>query len=216
MWVDFPPQIMVHEIAPGDTLYSLAKDYNTTMEGISSANPGIDPNFLKVGHRIYIPLSNPRAIAHIKGGPLRPQIQGVMAFYKVKGGTWVCVEVKGLPLYRRATDGQNPIGPHGFHIHEFGSCEVGDPENPFQGAGGHWNPTNQPHGNHAGDLPVLFSNKGYAKMCFFTDAFTPDDVIGKAVIIHENPDDYRTKPAGNSGKRLACGINTNVNPFYVT
>jgi len=129
-----------------------------------------------------------------------------MAFYKVKGGTWVCVEVNGLPPYRPATNGQNPIGPHGFHIHEFGNCEVGDPKNPFQAAGGHWNPTNQPHGNHAGDFPVLFSNNGFARMCFFTNAFKPYDVIGKAVIIHLNPDDYRTQPAGDAGKRLACGI----------
>ena len=213
---DFQPHIMVHEITPGDTFYSLAKQYDTTIEVISKANPEVDPEFLKVGHKILIPLPNPKAIANIRGGPLRPQIQGVVIFYKVKSGTWVCVEVKGLPPYKRAANGQNPIGPHGFHIHEFGSCEVGDPENPFQGAGGHWNPTNQPHGNHAGDMPVLFSNNGYAKMCFFTNAFIPDDVIGKAVIIHQNPDDYRSQPAGNAGKRLACGVITHVNPIYVT
>ena len=33
-------------------------------------------------------------------------------------------------------------------------------------AGEHWNLDNQPHGNHAGDFPVLFSNNGYAHMCF--------------------------------------------------
>ncbi|MFY9440614.1 MAG: superoxide dismutase family protein [Tepidanaerobacteraceae bacterium] len=213
---DFQPHIMVHEITPGDTFYSLAKQYDTTIEVISKANPEVDPEFLKVGHKILIPLPNPKAIANIRGGPLRPQIQGVVIFYKVKSGTWVCVEVRGLPPYKRAANGQSPIGPHGFHIHEFGSCEVGDPENPFQGAGGHWNPTNQPHGNHAGDMPVLFSNNGYAKMCFFTNAFIPDDVIGKAVIIHQNPDDYRSQPAGNAGKRLACGVITHVNPIYVT
>lgn len=73
-------------------------------------------------------------------------------------------------------------------------------------AGGHWNPTNQPHGNHAGDFPVLFSNHGYGSMCFFTDKFKVEDVLGKAVIIHENPDDYRTQPSGDGGKRLACGV----------
>jgi Cu-Zn family superoxide dismutase len=83
---------------------------------------------------------------------------------------------------------------------------VGDPEDPFMDAGSHWNPDNQPHGNHAGDFPVLFSNNGQAKMKFFTDRFKVRDVIGKTVIIHQSPDDYRTQPSGNSGKRLACGI----------
>jgi len=43
-------------------------------------------------------------------------------------------------------------------------------------------------------------------MCFFTNKFNVRDIIGKAVIIHENPDDYRTQPAGNSGKRIVCGV----------
>ena len=62
-----------------------------------------------------------------------------------------------------------PIGPHGFHIHNIGLCEITDPENPFQSAGSHWNPDDQPHGNHTGDFPVLFSNNGYFRMQFFTN-----------------------------------------------
>ncbi|HOJ08962.1 MAG TPA: superoxide dismutase family protein, partial [Clostridiales bacterium] len=93
-----------------------------------------------------------------------------------------------------------------FHIHQFGDCQVGNPSEPFKASGEHWNPTNQPHGNHAGDFPVLFSNNGYARMCFFTNKFKASDVVGKSVIIHENPDDYRTQPAGASGKRIGCGV----------
>ncbi|WP_405054396.1 superoxide dismutase family protein [Tepidibacillus marianensis] len=33
-----------------------------------------------------------------------------------------------------------------------------------------------------------------------------NDVIGKSVILHLNPDDYRTQPAGDAGKRVACGV----------
>ncbi|HHW54907.1 MAG TPA: superoxide dismutase family protein [Firmicutes bacterium] len=150
--------------------------------------------------------SRPAAMARLRGGPLRPQIDGVVFFYDVPQGSWVCVEVSGLPPYQAARNGEEPIGPHGFHIHECGNCSVGNPQDPFQAAGGHWNPTDQPHGNHAGDLPVLFSNGGYAKMCFFTSAFKPFQVINKAVIIHQNPDDYRSQPAGRAGKRLACGV----------
>ncbi|MEG6586245.1 superoxide dismutase family protein [Dendrosporobacter sp. 1207_IL3150] len=146
------------------------------------------------------------AIARIKGGPLAPNIRGMVVFRDVPGGTEVAVDVSGLPPYRPAQGNRAPIGPHGFHLHENGSCEIGDAENPFTAAGSHWNPNKQPHGNHAGDFPVLFSNHGCAKMTFFTDKFQVADVIGKTVIIHENPDDYRTQPAGDAGRRLACGV----------
>ena len=43
-------------------------------------------------------------------------------------------------------------------------------------------------------------------MSFFTNKFRVEEVVGKAVIIHENPDDYRSQPAGNAGRRLACGV----------
>lgn len=144
--------------------------------------------------------------AYVLGGPLAPQLRGTVLFKDVPGGTEVLAEVYGLPPYKPASGEDAPIGPHGFHIHEHGNCEIGDPDNPFLAAGGHWNPDNQPHGNHAGDFPVLFSNNGYALMAFFTKRFKPVDVVGRSVVIHENPDDYRSQPAGDAGKRLACGV----------
>lgn len=146
------------------------------------------------------------ATAEMRGGPLAPGISGTVRFFAAAGGTWVCVNVDGLPPYTPAAGERPPIGPHGFHIHEFGTCEVGDPAMPFTAAGEHWNPTGQPHGNHAGDFPVLFSNRGAARMCFFTDRFRVGEVVGRSAIIHAYPDDYRTQPAGASGPRLACGV----------
>jgi Cu-Zn family superoxide dismutase len=37
-------------------------------------------------------------------------------------------------------------------------------------------------------------------MSFFTNQFRVNEVVGKAVIIHQNPDDYRSQPAGDAGK----------------
>ncbi|MFZ3578388.1 superoxide dismutase family protein [Virgibacillus sp. DJP39] len=146
-----------------------------------------------------------RSYAEIKGSELAPNLHGYVVFTNVPNGTEVTVEVNGLPPYRPAIGNQAPIGPHGFHIHQNGDCGSADMPEPFQAAGGHWNPTDQPHGNHAGDFPVLFSNNGYARMSFFTNRFSPQDVIGKSIVIHENPDDYRSQPSGSSGKRIGCG-----------
>src|SRR5690625_4343077 len=137
----------------------------------------------------------------IRGSDLASDLTGYAMFTNVPYGTEVMVEVSGLPHYQPAEGEKNPIGPHGFHIHEEGNCHVDNIEDPFQHAGGHWNPTNQPHGNHAGDFPVLFSNDGYARMNFFTNRFHVQDIIGKAVIIHLNPDDYRSQQIGRASCR---------------
>ncbi|MDO6354022.1 superoxide dismutase family protein [Caloramator sp. CAR-1] len=144
------------------------------------------------------------AYAKIKGSRIYPSIKGLVIFYQTDDGVLVYVNVEGLPNYKSDPNNVSPIGPHGFHIHEFGNCS--EDADSFMTAGGHYNPTNQPHGNHAGDFPVLFSNDGKAFMVFYTNKFKVRDIIGKSVIIHENPDDYRSQPAGNSGKRIACGV----------
>ena len=58
-------------------------------------------------------------------------------------------------------------GGHGFHIHEKGDCSSAD----GMSAGGHFNPTDKPHGNpseadyHAGDMPMLMADgNGNAKL----------------------------------------------------
>jgi len=146
------------------------------------------------------------AYAKILGGYDYPNIKGCLTIKEVKGGSEVSVELYGLPPYIPTGINGQPVGPLGFHIHEKGLCEITNPNEPFQSAGGHYNPNNQPHGNHAGDLPVVFSNDGYSKMTVYTNKFTPQDVIGRSIMIHENPDDYRSQPAGDAGRRIACGI----------
>ncbi|HEX6988230.1 MAG TPA: superoxide dismutase family protein [Bacillota bacterium] len=151
----------------------------------------------------------PVAAAMLEGGPLAPQIHGEVLFFGADSGSTVAIRVNGLPEYVPGNEDTPPVGPHGFHIHEFGSCEAGDPQDPFLAAGDHWNPTGRPHGDHAGDFPVIFSNlgpEGFALMTFFTDEFQPLDVVGRSVLIHLHPNDYRTQPAGASGPRLACGV----------
>ncbi|MCH3964480.1 MAG: LysM peptidoglycan-binding domain-containing protein [Clostridium sp.] len=45
-------------IRPGDTLYKIAREYNVSIGSILEANPGIDPNYLRVGQRLCIPSAN--------------------------------------------------------------------------------------------------------------------------------------------------------------
>ncbi|MPN44967.1 Superoxide dismutase-like protein YojM [bioreactor metagenome] len=102
--------------------------------------------------------------------------------------------------------------PYALHIHEGNSCGNND----FESAKGHYNTKNQPHPMHAGDLPPLFSNDGYSYMRLYTNKFTPEQVIGRTVIIHNGADDFKTQPSGNSGAKMACGVivNSNNNRFY--
>jgi superoxide dismutase, Cu-Zn family len=109
--------------------------------------------------------------------------------------------------------GLRPEQEHGFHIHEAGDCSSGD----GMSAKGHFNPHGKPHGDpkvaerHAGDLPALKAGKdGRAKIDVEMDVITltagPANIVGKGVIIHADPDDYKTQPTGNAGARLACGV----------
>lgn len=159
---------------------------------------------LLLASRALRSLDRPReAVAEVRGGPLAPQLRGTVRFQQMAEGVRVVATIDGLPPY---TPGLVPIGPHGFHIHETGDCTVGDATNPFTAAGGHYDPDSQPHGNHAGDFPVLFSFGGHGTLQFETSRFTVDQIVGRAVIVHENPDDFRSQPAGASGLRLGCGV----------
>ena len=103
-------------------------------------------------------------------------------------------------------------GAHGFHIHEKGDCGSGD----GMSTGGHFNPLAKPHGNpavpdhHAGDMPMLSADaSGNATLDVVLDTITiggAGDIVGRAVIVHKDPDDFTTQPTGNSGARVACGV----------
>jgi Cu-Zn family superoxide dismutase len=129
-------------------------------------------------------------------------VAGNVVFVQEGRKLFVIAEVTGLKP-----------GAHGFHVHEKGDCSAPD----FSSAGGHFNPGSQPHGDptagahHAGDMPVLVadaSGKATARAELRTMSIdgSANDIVGKAVVVHADPDDFRTQPAGNSGARIACGV----------
>lgn len=131
---------------------------------------------------------------------MAPELHGSVAFFVTPLGVLVSAELWGLPINNDRCHG----GVFGFHIHEGNSC-TGNAEDPFLNTGGHFNPNNCPHPRHAGDLPPLFGNNGYAWCATITDRFKIEDVIGKTIVVHSDPDDLRSQPAGNSGMKIGCG-----------
>lgn len=141
------------------------------------------------------------AAASIKGSIEYPNIKGKMLLYQTRSCVIVITEISGLP---RSTDVcNNPI--FAYHIHSGNSC-TGNKDDYFADALTHYNPDNCPHPYHRGDLPPLFSANGIALSAFLTNRFTVKEVIGKTVVIHSAPDDFTTQPAGNSGRKIACGV----------
>jgi Cu-Zn family superoxide dismutase len=108
--------------------------------------------------------------------------------------------------------GLAPNSEHGFHVHEKGDCSAPDASS----AGGHLNPDAKPHGaptgeHHRGDLPSLKADAGGVAETNFEVKGSllgsgATDLIGKALVVHADPDDYMSQPAGNSGARIACGV----------
>jgi len=142
----------------------------------------------------------PEAVARIQGSGAYPGLVGNVWFRKAAGGVLVISEIFGLPGKPEKCAGE----VFAFHIHDGGQCS-GNKEEPFADAGAHYNPENCPHPAHAGDMPPLFGNGGYAFQIFFTDRFSVEEIIGKTVVVHAGPDDFTTQPAGNAGARIACG-----------
>lgn len=128
---------------------------------------------------------------------------GEATFEQAGDKVHVVVNVQGL----------KPGQQHGFHIHEVGDCSSGD----GMSTKGHFNPAGRPHAHpgsgHAGDLPALQADKGgRAKIDFMAEGITvgpgPASIAGRGLIVHADPDDYKTQPTGNAGARIACGVIT--------
>jgi Cu-Zn family superoxide dismutase len=127
---------------------------------------------------------------------------GQLEFRQAEGVVYVSGRITGL----------KPNATHGFHIHEVGDCA-----DEGMASRGHFNPAGKRHGTHgaddahAGDLPTLRADaNGKAELRFELKGVTldvsPRGIIGRAVIVHRDPDDLKTQPTGNSGPRPGCGV----------
>jgi Cu/Zn superoxide dismutase len=158
-----------------------------------------------------VPPSQARAVLHAQDGTP----SGHVTFTKVGGRVRVNAYVTGLAPFSDF---------HGFHVHANGSC-AGDF---VASSGGHWNPAGVVHGDHLGDMPILYADaKGVARASYLLDTFTVDQLLsdpgGVAVIVHAGRDNYANVPdryststgpgpdtatanTGDAGSRSLCGV----------
>jgi Cu-Zn family superoxide dismutase len=135
-------------------------------------------------------------------------IKGAVKFSEDVGRVRIDVSVSGL----------KPNSLHGFHVHE-----AGDLSDKCTSMCAHFNPYGLTHGcpgmknRHVGDLGNLKTNsKGDAKYSFYDDCIklrgTKANIIGRGLIIHEDPDDCGqggfpdSLTTGHAGKRIACAV----------
>lgn len=128
-------------------------------------------------------------------------VTGEVVFIEVEDGIKVVADIKGLTP-----------GLHGFHVHESGDCSAPDGSS----AGAHFDPLKSRHGGpdsgerHVGDLGnVVAGDDGtahYERVDKIISFSGTNSIIGRSVIIHADPDDFKTQPTGNSGGRIGCGV----------
>ncbi|MGB5227984.1 MAG: superoxide dismutase family protein [Eudoraea sp.] len=128
-------------------------------------------------------------------------------------GEVVFTEENGMVMMKATLSGLTP-GEHAIHIHENADCSSDDGKS----AGGHWNPTHEPHGKwgmaegfHKGDIGNFTADTdGNAVVEFSTDQWCIGcedenmNILGKAVIVHQGVDDFTSQPSGAAGARVSC------------
>jgi Cu-Zn family superoxide dismutase len=135
------------------------------------------------------------------------KVTGIVFFAQKNGYVEITGEVSGLTP-----------GLHGFHIHEYGDFSAKDGKS----AGGHFNPTNMPHGGpddamrHVGDLGNLQADAGGKATVKIHDKVIklngPHSIIGRGLVVHAKADDLKTQPTGDAGDRVAVGVIGVANP----
>jgi len=137
----------------------------------------------------------------------KSEAKGIITFVQKDGSVEISGEVTGLTP-----------GAHGFHVHEFGDCSEPD----GLCAGGHFNPTNMPHGGpadakrHVGDLGNIMADASGKAVINMKDSVITltgaNSIIGRSIIVHAGADDLKSQPTGNAGARAACGVIGLANP----
>jgi Cu-Zn family superoxide dismutase len=161
--------------------------------------------------------SEPASTATAEPAAASPAAEAVARIEPTSGsevtGTATFMSVGGQVTFTLVVENA-PAGEHAFHIHEIGDCSSPDGKS----AGGHWNPTDEDHGRwgvpafHLGDVGnLLVGEDGRGSLVLTTDLWSigtgeTSDIVGRAVILHADADDFTTQPTGAAGGRIGCGV----------
>lgn len=168
-------------------------------------------------HTVFVSAAVVASLAGCAGYSSRPSATAKLEPTRgnTAAGTVTFVQWGEVVKVSGSISGLKPGAEHGFHVHEKGDCSSGD----GLSAGGHFNPGGKPHGHHGmgehhtGDLPSLKADaSGVAAIHFESRTIrvgsSANDIVGKGLIVHRDPDDFKTQPTGNAGPRLACAVIT--------
>lgn len=168
-------------------------------------------------HKIQMAVLAAGLVSSLAACQSTPQGGKAAAMLEPRSGSTVAGEVTFTPagegmIVRARLSGLKPNAEHGFHVHDKGDCSAPDATS----AGGHFNPGGAAHGHygtgshHAGDMPnIKADGEGkaiYEARVAMLGLSGANGVLGRSVVVHRDPDDYKSQPAGNSGPRIACGV----------
>lgn len=167
-----------------------------------------------------------KAVAMIGGGLMNPRTQepimifGDVKFIQLTAQAPVTIKMN-ISFFPNTDILVNE--KRGIHVHTFGVSDVSpDPSKSCESTGPHWNPTGSAHGSinnlksHHGDLGNVEITPVNGKILVDVSSpklklFGEDSIIGRSVVLHQNPDDEglgaspMSSKNGNSGNRIACG-----------
>ena len=132
------------------------------------------------------------------------EVVGRGVLTQTNAGVLIELEVATLPAERWIA----------FHIHEGGVC---DAENDHEAAGDHFSPSGAAHGflaqegPHEGDMPNQYvPADGILRAQVLKAGVTltdgEADIRGRTLLLHAEPDDHESQPAGGAGDRIACAV----------
>ena len=131
-------------------------------------------------------------------------VRGEVTFERVTGGTRIVADFSHLPP-----------GEHGFHLHRAGDlrgegCKKACSHYHVGPAQDHGGPPGSKGQRHTGDFGNISSAKSHYS--FLVKGVDVEDLWGRSMIVHADPDDLGkgdaedSKTTGHSGKRIACAV----------